>query len=173
MRAVSSFLTDQPMNFKNSLVFHFPSAYVTHMLLRLAFPIDSIDWNSTYYACVAVTLLTEPASQLQFSTAMQGTALAPNVSVSFLALSWHLCHDLKRQVCGWYGPPGRLASVVMGWNRKPCGLILISLLALVSFPIFYPQPNKSDWQVCCLPLLSLDDMLFLQSHLHLLTYIHF
>lgn len=125
-----------------SLVFCFPSAYVTHVPARLAFPIDSVDRNSTCYACVAVTLLTEPASQLQSSIAMKGTALAPTVSVSLLALSWHLCHDLKRRVCGRWETPGRPASAVMSYHRNPCGLILISLPALVSFPIFYSQPTS-------------------------------
>lgn len=159
------------MNFKNSLVFCFLGAYVMHVPLRLAFPIDSVDQNSTCYACVAATLLTETA--FQFFIAMQATALAPSVSVSSLALCWHLCHDLKRHICGGCGPPGRPASGVIGYHRNPCGLIFISLLALVSFPIFYSHPNQPDWQIHCLIPLGLDDMLFLQSQLHLLTYIHF
>lgn len=130
------------MDFKNSLVFCFLSAYVTNVPGRLPFPIDSVDRNSTCYACVAVTLLTEPAFQLQFSIATKSTALASTVSVSVLELSWHLCHNLKRQVYGRCEPPGGLASVVMGYHRNPCGLILISVPALVTFPIFYSQPRS-------------------------------
>jgi hypothetical protein len=60
----------------------------------------------------------------------------------------------------------------MGCHRNPCGLIFISLLALVSFPIFYSPPTEPDWQMYCLLLLGLDGVLVLQSRLHLLAYIH-
>lgn len=78
----------------------------------------------------------------------------------------------KASVWGCSQQETQPASAVMGCHRNPCGIrFRFTIIGFLS--VFYAQPQRPDWQIRCLSFLGLDYMLFLQSHLHLLTYLRF
>lgn len=92
-----------------------------------------------------------PTPHLSFSTAVLCSALSWHPLLHFIPGPWltFMSEPGKASVWGCSQQENQPASSVMGCHRNPCGIrFRFTILGFLS--VFYAQPQRPDWQICCL-----------------------